>query len=75
MTVPTRRVDFVPPSQPHQSASGDVFQVVEVGGEEEHRYYEDEDAVWGVFSFAVGGKMGEGKGTNKLSVRKYIPKM
>lgn len=39
------RVDLVPPAQAHETAAGDVFQVVEVGGEEKDRYDEDEDAV------------------------------
>lgn len=39
------RVDLVPPAQAHETAAGDVFQIVEVGGEEEDRYDEDEDAV------------------------------
>ena len=40
-------VDFVPPAQADEAAAGDVFEVVEVGGEEEHGYYEDEDTVLG----------------------------
>ena len=39
------RVDLVPPAQPDEPAAGDVFQVVEVAGEEEDGDDEDEDAV------------------------------
>ncbi|KUI61396.1 hypothetical protein VP1G_11268 [Cytospora mali] len=42
------RVHLVPPAQPDESAAGDVLQVVEVGGEEEDRDDEDQDAVWWV---------------------------
>jgi hypothetical protein len=34
-------IDFVPPAQTDQAAPSYVFQVVEVGGEEEDCYYED----------------------------------
>ena len=37
-------VYFVPPAQADEAPAGDVFEVVEVGGEEEEGYYEDEDA-------------------------------
>ena len=43
MAVPRRDVDFVPPAQPHEPPAGDVLQVVEVGGEDEHSENEDED--------------------------------
>lgn len=39
--VTRRRVHLVPPAQADEAAPGDVFQVVEVGGEEEDR--DDED--------------------------------
>lgn len=39
------RVDLVPPAQPDEPAAGDVFQVVEVAGEEEDGDDEYEDAV------------------------------
>ena len=42
--VARRRVHFVPPAQPDEPAPGDVFQVVEVGGQEQYGDYEDEDA-------------------------------
>ena len=38
------RVDFVPPAQADEAPPSDVFQVVEVGGEEEDGDYEDQDA-------------------------------
>ena len=38
-------VDFVPPSQANEPTSSDVFEVVEVDGEEDECEYEDEDAV------------------------------
>lgn len=41
MRVPRRRVHFVPPPQPHKPPSGNVFQVIEIGGEEEDG--DDED--------------------------------
>lgn len=70
--VPGSGVDFVPPAEADKAPAGDVFQVVEVGGEEEHGEDEDEDAVlgggWGV-SEGGGGK-GDGGGTNKLLVKK-----
>lgn len=37
-------VDLVPPSQPDEAAAGDVLEVVEVRGQEEDGYDEDEDA-------------------------------
>lgn len=45
MRVAGGRVDFVPPAQPDEAAAGDVFEVVEVGGEEEDSDDEDEDEV------------------------------
>jgi len=39
------QVDFVPPAQPDEATSGDVFEVVEVGGQEEDGEDEDEDEV------------------------------
>ena len=38
--VPGRGVDFVPPAEPDEAPAGDVFEVVEVGGEEEDCYDE-----------------------------------
>jgi len=35
------RVDFVPPAQAHEAPAGDIFEVVEIGCEEEHCYDED----------------------------------
>lgn len=46
MRVACCGVDFVPPSQPNKAPPGDVFKVVEVGGEEEHGEDEYEDAGW-----------------------------
>lgn len=43
--VARRGVDFVPPAQPHEPPARDVFQVVEVQGEEEECDDEDEDEV------------------------------
>ena len=43
MTIPRRDVDLVPPAEPHEPAAGDVLEVVEVGGEDEHGEDEDED--------------------------------
>lgn len=40
-------VDFVPPAETDEAAAGDVFEVVEVGGEEEDGDDEDEDEVGG----------------------------
>ena len=34
-------VDFVPPAETDEAPAGDVFEIVEIGGEEEDR--EDED--------------------------------
>lgn len=42
MAAPRSRIDFVPPPEPHEPAPGDVLEVVEVGGEEEHGDDEDE---------------------------------
>lgn len=47
MTISCRRVDFVPPAQSDESPTGDVFEVVEVAGEEEDGDDEDEDEVGG----------------------------
>ena len=43
MGVARRGVDFVPPAETNQAAAGDVFEVVEVSGEEEDGDDEDED--------------------------------
>ena len=43
MAVPRRDVDLVPPAEPHKPTAGDVLEVVEVGGEDEHGEDEDED--------------------------------
>lgn len=42
MAVPRSRVDLVPPPQPHEPPPGDVLQVVEIRGQEEHGDDEDE---------------------------------
>lgn len=47
MRVARRRVHFVPPSESHESSAGDVFEVVEVGCEEEDGDDEDQDEVGG----------------------------
>lgn len=73
MRVPRAGVDLVPPAQPDEAPPGDVLQVVEIGGEEEHGEDEDEDAkgAEGVSEDGLGGGEGkEGGGrreTNKLS--------
>jgi hypothetical protein len=59
------RVDFVPPAQADEAAAGDVFEVVEVGGEEEDGDDEDEDAA-GVLEWDGEG----GGGTDKLEVKR-----
>jgi hypothetical protein len=38
------RVDLVPPSQAYEATTGNVFEVVEIGSEEEDGDDEDEDA-------------------------------
>lgn len=43
MRVARLWVHFIPPSQAHEAASGDVFEVVEVGCKEEDGDDEDED--------------------------------
>lgn len=45
MAVAGRGVDFVPPAQPDEAAAGDVFEVVEVGREQQDGDDEDEDEV------------------------------
>ena len=45
MRFPGGGVDFVPPAESNEAAAGDVFQVVEVDGEEEEGQDEDEDEV------------------------------
>lgn len=47
-------VGLVPPAQAHQTAPGDVFDVVEVGGEKEDDDDEDQDAV-GVLTRGLRG--------------------
>ena len=47
VAVSRRRVDFIPPAQPHKPPSRDVLEVVEVAGEEEDGDDEDEDEVGG----------------------------
>lgn len=74
MGIPGSGVDFVPPAQADEAPAGDVFQVVEVGGEEEHGEDEDEDAVFGGGWGLVKGEGGRGEGgkgaTDKLLVKK-----
>ena len=41
------RVDLVPPAEADEAAAGNVLDVVEVDGEEQHREDEDEDEVLG----------------------------
>jgi len=43
MRIPSLRIYFVPPSKPYETTSGDVFEVIEIGCEEEHGDDEDED--------------------------------
>jgi putative component of membrane protein insertase Oxa1/YidC/SpoIIIJ protein YidD len=45
--VPVSRagIDFVPPTQAHQSPPSNVFQIVEIDGEQDYRDDEDEDVV------------------------------
>ncbi len=45
MRIAGSGVDFVPPAETHKTSAGDVFQVVEIGGEEEDGDDEDEDTV------------------------------
>ena len=40
-------IGFVPPSQPYQPSTRDVFEVVEVNGKQQDRDDEDEDEVGG----------------------------
>ena len=47
MAVSRRRVYFVPPPQPDKPSAGDIFEVVEIGGEEEHGDDEDENEAGG----------------------------
>lgn len=47
MTIPRSRIHFVPPPQPHKPAPRDVFQVVEIGRQEEHGDDEDEHEAGG----------------------------
>ena len=71
MRVPGSGVDFVPPAQADEASASDVFQVVEVGGEEEHGEDEDEDAGGGGGGLVWGWEGGgEGRGTDKLLVKK-----
>jgi hypothetical protein len=44
-SIPRGTVDFVPPAQANEASTGDVFEVVEVNGEQEDRDDEDEDEV------------------------------
>lgn len=46
MRIAGRGVDFVPPAEADEAAAGDVFEVVEIKGEEEEGEYEDEDTGW-----------------------------
>lgn len=43
MRVSGRSVDFVPPAQTDKPSSGDVLEVVKVGGEKEQGDNESED--------------------------------
>lgn len=46
MAVARTGIDFVPPAQTDQASAGDVFQVVEVAGQQEDGDYEDENEVF-----------------------------
>ena len=46
MRITRSCIDFVPPAETNETPAGDVFEVVEVGGEEEDGDDEDEDAGW-----------------------------
>jgi hypothetical protein len=39
-------IDFIPPTQAHQSSSSNVFEVVEVDSQQDYRDDEDEDVVF-----------------------------
>lgn len=71
MRVPGPGVDFVPPAQADEASPGDVFEIVEIGGEEEHGEDEDEDAegVGGLVRGWVGGReiVGGGKEGGRTS--------
>jgi hypothetical protein len=45
--VARRRVDFVPPAQPHEAPACNVLEVVEVHGQQQHGDDEDHDEVGG----------------------------
>lgn len=57
LRIARRRIDLVPPAQPHEAAPSDVFQVVEVGGQEEDGQDEDEDAVQGAEMVSMRGTL------------------
>lgn len=44
VTVAASRIDFVPPAETNEAPAGNVFEIVEVDGEEEESEDEDEDA-------------------------------
>jgi len=44
MRIPGLRIYFVPPSKSNETTSSDVFEVIEIGCEEEYGDDKDEDA-------------------------------
>lgn len=44
MRIPRRCVDFVPPPQPDEAPPGDIFQVIEIGGEQKDGDDKDKNA-------------------------------
>jgi hypothetical protein len=59
--VPGRDVDLIPPAQADEAAAGDVFEVVEIEGEEEKGEYEDKDAAGVERSVGGGDEMREAR--------------
>jgi hypothetical protein len=39
-------IDFIPPTQAHQSSPSNVFEIVEIDGQQDYRDNEDEDVIF-----------------------------
>lgn len=73
MRVTARCVDFVPPAETDEATTGDVLEIVEVGGEKQQGDDEDEDAARSIVSNRTKGSGGFFRRTHKL-LMKSTPK-
>lgn len=66
MRIPTCRIYFVPPSESHEAAPGNVFEIVKIRGEKEDGKDEYHDTIFlggdpKRWNTAINGRGGEAK--------------